>query len=221
MKKRKIEPILNRLRQSAGTSKDVEVCRIFNIKPNTMDVWKQRDDIPKKTLLDIAIKNKIDFEWLLTGNDNNLQRENNTLSIPYYPEEYVSAGGGAYPSLIGSEPFSISVEFAKTFLGLNIYKDMFMLSVSGDSMEPTLRDKSVILINPFANDNYQIKDGAVYVIEVENTYLVKRMSYNPINKTMKLMSDNKIYDPIIIKNNEESQVEPKIIGRVVGSMDRV
>lgn len=220
MKKRKIEPILDRLRQSAGTSKDAEVCKIFNIKPNTMDVWKQRDNIPEKTLQDIAIKNKINIDWLLDGNSDNFLNDN-IISLPYYPEEYMSAGGGAYPSLVKSEPLSISVEFIKTVLGIDIYKGMFVMNVSGDSMEPSLRDRSLIVVNPIVNDTHIIKDGAVYAVQFGNMMLVKRVSYNPASKEFTLISDNPKYPPIIIKNHTDSQENLVFIGRIVGCFDRV
>lgn len=219
MKKREIDPILGRLRSIANVKTDKGSCDFFHIKPNTMDVWKQRDSIPDKVLHNICLEHSLDFKWLKYGEEDQLLSSRD-ISLPYYPSKYVSAGAGAFPDLVDDEPIRFSKIFLKAYLGINSYNGLFLLDITGDSMEPTLRDRSLIFVNPMENEE-RIKDGAVYVMLFDNVMLVKRVSYDPVNKRYMLKSDNTVYHPIVVDNGDANDLDLHFIGRVVASLDRV
>jgi len=146
-----------------------------------------------------------------------------TVSMPYYPETYASAGGGAYPYLEGSAPMSFSKTFLQTFLGVSMSGGMHIINVTGDSMEPTLHDGSLIVVNPVENEGEMIRDGGIYVIMCDNTILVKRVLVDPIQNVYTLRSDNR-------EGNDDIRIDGmsfkgenacRFIGRVVGSFDKV
>lgn len=152
------------------------------------------------------------------------KKENSTLhenmiSLPYYPDGYASAGGGAYPYLYETEPMSFSKSFLELHLGIMDYKNIFILNTTGESMEPTLKNGSLIFINPIENEGFKVRDGGVYVVMCDDTILVKRVSFNPMDKTYTLISDNPLHGSIKIEMFEESGC--KFMGRVVGSFDRI
>jgi len=67
--------------------------------------------------------------------------------------------------------------------------------IKGDSMLPAKSGSFVIA--KYIEDIIDIKDGKTYIVLTENDGLVYKRVYNKIeeNKTLLLVSDNKIYDP--------------------------
>jgi len=64
-----------------------------------------------------------------------------------------------------------------------------VLSIKGDSMEPTIRDGDIVIVDTSFD---QVLDNAIYVLTVSNRLLVKRI-HVLISGAMRLISDNPIY----------------------------
>ena len=85
------------------------------------------------------------------------------------------------------------------------------LAVTGDSMEPTLRDGDEILVD---RARRPVRDG-IHVVRLDETLLVKRLETGRPGR-IALLSDNQAYRPI--------EVEPgdvQVIGRVVWKSGRL
>jgi len=68
--------------------------------------------------------------------------------------------------------------------------DLAVITVSGDSMNPTLFEGDHILVDLNAT---QIRNDGIYVLRNDNMVLVKRISVNPISKLCTIKSDNEYY----------------------------
>ena len=234
-KKRVIDGTLDRLRKLAGTYNDREVCDILGIKYGTLDNWKARDSIPAKRLKEISEKFGVSYEWLDSGIGETKQIDNynkpaanaiNDVSmgygdkkeecivLPYHPDIYASAGGGAFNGFDMSSPVSISRGFLRSYFGISAAKGMHIINVVGDSMDPTLKNGEMIFINPVENEGF--RDGGVYVIMCGDAILVKRVMQHPITKEYTLISDNPEVEDISLTMDESSDC--KFVGRVVGNM---
>ena len=134
--------------------------------------------------------------------------------LPYYPEIYASAGGGAFSGFDASSPVSISRGFLQSYFGIGAAKGMHIINVVGDSMAPTLKNGEMIFVNPIENEGF--RDGGVYVLMCGDTILVKRVRQHPITKEYTLISDNPEVEDITLTIDESSDC--KFVGRVVGSM---
>lgn len=69
-----------------------------------------------------------------------------------------------------------------------------MISVEGDSMEPTLRNGDDILL-ALSGDNgggYMAKRDGIYVLRMDDSLMVKRLSFAPDGR-LSVISDNKVY----------------------------
>jgi hypothetical protein len=66
-----------------------------------------------------------------------------------------------------------------------------MISVTGDSMAPTLGDGDDILVDR-ADAADRLRDG-IYVIRIDDALNVKRVSINPTVRTISIISDNPAY----------------------------
>ena len=122
----------------------------------------------------------------------------------------LAASAGAGRLVIEEEP-SRYLAFRDDFLGSVSHgksDDFCVLSVSGDSMEPTLHNGDNILIDRTIQK--PIDDG-IYVLRYDDSLLVKRIAIDPFRRRLTVSSDNPHYKPF-------TDVEPErvaVIGRVV------
>jgi len=126
-----------------------------------------------------------------------------------------SAGPGALP---GEERATASLAFHSEWLRRNAGGNASALSVitvTGDSMVPTLSDGDEILVNA-ADAAERLRDG-IYVLRVEGAVMVKRLAINPAGRTFTIRSDNPAYPPW-----EGCDLESvAIIGRVIWMSRRI
>ena len=84
-----------------------------------------------------------------------------------------------------------------------------MIEVQGDSMQPTMMDGDMLLVNSQVN---QIRDG-IYVLRFDGLLMVKRLQRQPGGHVM-VTSDNPAYTPFTVDLNDES-TEFSVLGKVV------
>ncbi len=94
--------------------------------------------------------------------------------------------------------------------------DMKIFAVAGDSMEPTLADGDLIMVNLREKD---VRTGYVYLLRMgigeDAEFMVKRLERRPGN-TLLIRSDNDRYEDIPV-NMAEVDGEIEIFGRMVWS----
>jgi SOS-response transcriptional repressor LexA len=88
------------------------------------------------------------------------------------------------------------------------------LFVSGDSMiDEKINDKDIVVFRKAPAEG-----NGIYVVSVGTTFLVKRVSFDDINKTVILISANTAYPPREISG--EDLVSFRIVGRVIACLHR-
>ena len=115
--------------------------------------------------------------------------------IPVY--ERISAGTGA-----------VNYGDVEDFLSIpdfNPRGDVFAINVRGDSMEPTIKNSSVIIVKK----DVEVKNGEVGAFLMDNEAYVKRLKVT--DSYVALISDNPNYAPIYIGPGEELRVVGKVI----------
>lgn len=112
------------------------------------------------------------------------------------------------------EPFF----FRKSWVEREVGKDgaqLRVITLRGDSMEPTLSDGDVALIR--LSDSRMASDAGVYCLWDGNGLVVKRVERLPgRDSRLRLISDNPLYQPY-----EAALDEVKVIGRVIWRAGRV
>ena len=88
------------------------------------------------------------------------------------------------------------------------YKQMVLLDIFGNSMEPEIKDGDMVLLDQSQKD---IIAGTLYAIGIEDTIMVKRMEKRP-NKLV-LLSNHKDYPPIFLGREDADMI--RIIGKVI------
>lgn len=85
----------------------------------------------------------------------------------------------------------------------------------GDSMQPTINDKEMILFN---KDSTDVRKGGVFVVSPNAGLFVKRVVLK-LDGSLELISDNKTYNPELISKDEIDSIT--IIGKVIGKVSGV
>lgn len=88
-------------------------------------------------------------------------------------------------------------------------KDLALIGVKGDSMSPSLNDGDLVLVDLRAA---RIEDSAIYVIEFDDSLLVKRI-HRKLDGTIVVKGDNAHYEPEVL--SQERAESLKIVGRVI------
>ena len=96
-------------------------------------------------------------------------------------------------------------------------KDLYMISVEGDSMYPTLAPGAFIIIKE-ARDHSLLQWGEPYLIVTTEGRVVKRLLKNKESSLLTLYSDNDLYQPYEIKRENILSLW-KIIGMVSKSFN--
>lgn len=179
-----------------------------------------------QNLIALSSVGEVTIDWLATGEvsmrlaDSVTEPSNGgyqaalALSLPdpdaycYVPlyDVYASAGHG---SQIDQEPIIDRLAFKKDWLkgemGLSPDK-CCLIHVIGDSMEPTLHKKDVVMLD--RTHTIYIDDG-IYCLRIDGGLLVKRLQR--INaQQFKVISDNSIYEPFVL-NTQDVEVVGKAV----------
>jgi len=186
-------------------------------------IYPETDEATNKPLDSISCENRHPDNSSFTKSDASSLEASPTKEpfsddyamIPLY-DLAAAAGSGI---TVNSEDIIDSLAFKKTWLKNTLNTspdDLYLISIEGESMEPTLRPGDLILIDRI--DSTAKRDG-IYVIRIDDALLVKRIQRLPGN-IIKVSSDNPTYEPFQI-NIADKREDIAIIGRVVWTGRRV
>lgn len=163
------------------------------------------------------------LDWLINGEGSMLSEEYSNPPMRLNASELeanaaftlvprldieASAGPGA---LAHNEQAIDYLAFQESWLRARKINPSFarVLTAKGDSMEPTIRNGDVLLVDTSIN---YIQDNTIYVIVYGDILLVKRV-HSRFNGTLQLISDNPLYPPEEITAGEIEQLH--VAGRVM------
>lgn len=212
-----------------------EFSRVLGVHKNTLANYEKGLRVPDANFLNrvLEVYPAIDPEWLLTGvgaqircdahqarQDRALVPEKdvrqaghdltpeNYVQVPRYDVE-ASAGAGA---MAVNEQIVDYIQFKpdwiKNVLGASA-QNLALISVKGDSMEPTLSDGDILLVD---TTDRQFQANAIYVLQNWGSLLVKRIQ-RKMDGSVVIKSDNKDYEPETVRGDMVEQLH--VIGRVV------
>lgn len=191
---------------------------ILNISAPTIGRWKDGTSDPKMSnMVALAKASGVSLDWLLMG-QGEIETEQQTTDnnneyyyIPVYDIE-VSAGHGLFSD--GATKPKKHLAYRKDWIdrkGL----DPQMLAVvynSGDSMENTIPDQASMLINLAKK---QVLDGKIYVLRIEDRLYVKRTQWMPVIGSLRIISDNPIYESFDISKQDLQNEILEVCGEVI------
>ena len=161
----------------------------------------------------VAAVLKTDVGYLLYGTKSaasapRVENRPRTVSVPFVKVE--AAMGG--PAIVEAEEQGEPWQFQRSWIRDSLHcrpAGLRLLRVKGDSMEPTLLARDIVMI-----DSHQVSPtpGGVFVLDDGFGLVAKRLEYIPNSDppTVRMISDNLRYEAF-----ERTAEEIRIIGRIV------
>ncbi len=183
---------------------------MLDVKGSAISQAKRRKVIPQAWVSKISEKMNLSPKWIKTGNGDKyfdkICDDNHTFEIVPKVKARLSAGDGSFDV---DQKISEYYSFQKIWLRKKGNpKDMVLMDISGNSMEPELKDGDTVLVDRSKNE---ILAGAIYAVGVEDTVLIKRVEKLP--DKLVLISDNEKYSPIYITGDDINRV--RVLGKVI------
>ncbi|WP_315368888.1 S24 family peptidase [Kingella oralis] len=211
---------IDRAKIAIDAKSDSDLARWLGVATSVISGYRRRETVPLEQCIKIAEQTGVSLDWLILGKGDQQAQSNSTVQnyddndavwVPLY-DVYASAGGGAD---IWGEEVEQLIPFSRLWLNQkNLHsQDLACIKVRGDSMEPTLNNGDVILVNTAR----QVGDG-VFVVRIGSLLRVKRLQ-TLLNGSLKISSDNPIYESETLNPKEDSDFA--IIGECHSKIARV
>lgn len=63
----RFDEVVRRWMQATNTVTELELCRKLGVAPSSISVWRRRDSVPYKLLVDWCAQHRISVDWLMFG----------------------------------------------------------------------------------------------------------------------------------------------------------
>lgn len=228
--------VFSRLKQATGTDTDTSLAEALGIKQGAVSAAKRSGQIPPSWVARVSKGFSVSADWLFYGTGmmrlagiapqttQNHITNVQTTPAQLSPESVIDqeftlvpkvkarlcAGGGSLETdgrVVGYYAFKTDFLRRK-----GSPKNMVLMGVVGDSMEPSLLDGDTVLIDESQNE---IITGGFFAVGIESEVFVKNLDRIP--GKLVLRSQNARYAPIEIDMDGDLASSVRIIGRVVWS----
>jgi SOS-response transcriptional repressor LexA len=193
---------------------DKDVAEALNITPSNLGALKSRNRIPLTEVMKFCVQREISINWLLFNQDamDTIDDADKFSKIKYFKNINCSAGGGSFNYEDDYEYITLDESLVAS-LGLDMHDDLEAINVSGDSMQPTISDNSVVFLD---KSNTDITKGGIFAINTPYGLFLKRVHLSLKTNEIELVSDNKSYSSEFMSLNEVD-----IKGKVVGIISKM
>lgn len=192
---------------------DKDLAKALDLHQMTLATMKKRGKLPYDRVLDFCAKRKISINWLLYDQVvESIRDETEKFArIRYFNDIYASAGGGALNYDEDSEYINVDKKILE-HLGRVDTKEIDAINVIGESMEPTLKEGSVVFVD---KSDTNIKKGGIFILSTDDGLFIKRVLYR-VDGSCDIISDNPVYPP---QRMPAGSFE--IIGKVIGTVSKL
>lgn len=159
----------------------------------------------RAVLVAIADATGASIEWLATGRGERHVRPNNPMASEF--DTIATYGGSIYTGDLGHVAMAFKKDWLRSEIGVPP-NELFVYSVVGDSMEPTLRHGDVALIDH--RMTRPVADGLYLLQFADGIRAAKRLQILP-GGVVRAWSDNSAFHPVEVDFNADA----KCIGRIV------
>lgn len=130
------------------------------------------------------------------------------VTVPRYDVSACAGHGAVIHSEHIVDYLAFKADWVRNALGVSA-KDLALISVKGDSMEPTLSNGDLILLDMHQG---KIEDNAIYALQHNSTLVVKRVQ-RKLDGSVVVKSDNPRYEAEALGADAAALL--KVVGRVV------
>jgi len=209
-----IEKLKNILSQELGNKKifDKDIAVALEIDYDKFRKQKSRNGlIPYYEIMSFLAKRNISINWFFFNQlpETLIDSTSNYILLKYHKSIITSAGGGATNYKI--EFSSLTTDKQLLDYINSSYKYTEALHVSGDSMEPNIKDGSLVFVD---KSKTTIDMKSTYIVNTNDGLFIKRIELK--DDKIILKSTNNDFNDIITTSSDIS-----IIGRVCGVFSKV
>lgn len=224
-----VSEIGERIKRLRGDESLPSFAEKFGVHKNTITRYEKGESLPDAGFLQqVCTAYSVNPAWLLTGEEpmrrgevpgeasravaeDREEREilsaDEYVLVPRY-DVTASAGPGA---LVASEQVVDHLAFKREWikrLGLEAGK-LALITAKGDSMEPTVRDGYLLLVDLRQRQAHQ---DAIYILRFDSELIAKRLQ-RMFDGSVKIKSDNPAYDEQLVPVDQVAKLN--IVGKVV------
>jgi phage repressor protein C with HTH and peptisase S24 domain len=165
---------------------------------------------PRNVLERLATVYNVNLNWLIHGKgQSGLDAE--TVEIELLDQEAAAEQGREIENYIEKQYIPILYDFLRP----HNPQTLKAVHVKGDSMiDERINDGDIAIFNI-----KQTEGNGIYVVSVRNTLLIKRVDFDPANKTIELISANPAYETRRYSGNELEGI--RVEGRVIACYHKV
>jgi phage repressor protein C with HTH and peptisase S24 domain len=206
---KQFDSFLKRLREATTITSQASLAKALGISRAAITQAKKNDSMPAKWITELSRLYNVNPDWLKKGSGQKILSQNSYheifLQVPKIKAR-LSAGGGSFETESEIKEF---YSFRKDWLSRKgKAKDMVLMDIIGNSMEPELKEGDTVLID---QSQQAILAGAIYAVGLADTIVVKRLEKRP--KKLVLLSENRSYPMMSFEGEEMNSV--RIIGKVI------
>ena len=190
---------------------DSDIAKALDISKEHFSRSKKSDNVPLKPIIEFCAKENIVINYILFDQspDSLIQTTDKLITLKYFKQINTSAGWGAVNEDEDFEIITIDEKLAKILGHGKNLKNIEAINVLGDSMEPTIKDGSIIFVD--RSQTIPIKDKKeIFVLQTPGGTLVKKLNITADGK-LQLISQNRSYERETINFHEVN-----ILGKVLG-----
>lgn len=206
-----LEKIKDILSQELGNKKilDKDIAQALDINYDNFRKQKTRDSIPYFEIMSFLAKRNISINWFFFNQlpESLIENTSNYIILKYQKNVIGSAGGGAINYEINTEPLIIDKQLLDYIN--SSYKYTEIIKVFGESMNPLIKDNSLIFVDTSIKD---INDKHIYVLNINGEIFVKQIIIR--KDYYHLKSINPDYKDIKVK-------DLVVIGKVTGVFNKI
>lgn len=208
-----IEKLKDILSQEHGNKKvyDKDVAVALGITPETFRKQKSRNSIPYLEIMQFLAKRNISINWFFFKQlpESLIEPTSNYIILKYQRIITASAGGGAINYELDSTPLVIDKQLLDHIN--SSYKYTEVLQVFGESMEPDIKEGSLVFVDKSKTD---INSAGIYLINTNDGLFIKCIKIE--NEKVVLKSTNQAFDDITLYIDDID-----IVGRVCGVLIKI
>jgi len=193
---------------------DKDIAKALDMSSTRFSNAKSRNSIPYEKIAEFCARKKINMNWVLFDQNIGMLTDEyeHYYRVKLLDNINASAGGGAFNEEDDDYTYLTLDPIYQDMLGIQRTDNIEAIRVVGNSMEDTLGEGSIILIN---RKKTELVDGSIFVVNTPGGVFVKRIEINTIGG-IDLKSDNKDY-----KTNTFPAEELSVIGKVIGALEKI
>ena len=206
----KFNPFLKRVYETTPIKSQNQLAQTLKISRSAISQAKRNNAVPVKWILQLAQQFNFNREWLEKGKGATFLSStcNDSLELINVPKvkARLCAGDGSFDT---DSKITSYLSFQFDWLRqIGSPKDMVLMDVFGNSMDPEIKDGDTIMVDQSQKD---ILAGLLYAVGIGDTIMVKRVEKHP--NRLVLFSENTKYAPIFLEEEDLDRI--RIIGKVV------